>query len=224
MVGLLKLSIGGVGPYTFIYGGGQHVATVQVWIVIVAFILATGGVLSARRERGRLLRATAFFGLVAVFITAQLFITKRATGPHHIAMLSPLWLVMLAGLVAISLPAAGQSVATGFWQRAVAGCASLAILLVFVGALRVDMSYLKALHGPVQNANWDPGSYALAKYANNPRSDNTFAWIGALERCCSVLPRGKSKSPICGQHLCNVSLLRKPPGYKASLPIPILSL
>ncbi|MEI6863615.1 MAG: hypothetical protein WCK38_04355, partial [Candidatus Omnitrophota bacterium] len=42
------------------------------------------------------LQSILFFVTFVIIILAQIFITKKATGPHHAAMIAPLWLIPIS--------------------------------------------------------------------------------------------------------------------------------
>jgi len=153
---MLHGTIGGTGVYGFVIGNGRSMASVQLLVLSLTGIVALLVLVVTRKIPGewRLLGFILCFILITFL---QMFITRQATGPHHAAMLAPLWLIPIAVLL-------GQAFEPGnYLGRVLKSAATLSIVVLVVSSLLIDTAYLKGLRGPVNNQNWDAGSYDLVK-------------------------------------------------------------
>src|SRR5262249_14456757 len=160
-------TLGGVGPYLFIMGDPEPMPQYHLWALAGGLAVALLSCILAPRRRA-FGRGVAFVAVSSVVLVAQIFLTRRATGPHHPLLLSPAWLIIIAALAAVPFISDGtrnpwERPTWAFkWRRRLAiVCAMLAVLAVLTSSLRLNAYYLDHLHGATANINWDDGSYDL---------------------------------------------------------------
>ncbi len=164
--GLLTQTMGGVGPYGFIIGDAGRLGRLQTGSLAAAGMMALIAWLLCAQRR-RMLRPLLFVIAASAVLLAQIVLTRRATGPHHTALLSPLWLVALAGMAATPFTPTGDD-ENRMARLRVARILSLAAVgLVMLGSIAVNVAYLNRVDGPVANVRWDPGINRLVAFARN---------------------------------------------------------
>lgn len=154
---LLLGALSGVNVYATVTMNTDDVtlAKPHLWVLLGA--LAVALCVFIRCRQWQRLRSFVFLLLFSLFTLVALFVTKQATGPHHIATLAPLWLMLLAALLSPAFEA-GQHT----WLR---GLAALAVTVVMISALRIDQRNLAAFSNNPKHA-WDPGINELAPIAS----------------------------------------------------------
>jgi 4-amino-4-deoxy-L-arabinose transferase-like glycosyltransferase len=178
---LLRISMGGAGPYFFIFAREILSASAHVVALGMASLLAVCAAASGLRS-GSNLRSLIFLTLLGMFIFLQLFVTREATGSHHMMMLCPVQLALLAGLTSTAFQT----------QRRVSSIlAAVALLAVVITSLRVDLDYLKSPAQSVRNPNWDRGSYALAGFAQQHRQQRFICVDWGIGTVLLGLTQGK---------------------------------
>jgi 4-amino-4-deoxy-L-arabinose transferase-like glycosyltransferase len=178
---LLRISVGGAGPYFFIFAREIPSASIHVVVLGMASLLAVCAAASGLRS-GSNLRSLTFLAVFGTFIFLQLFITRQATGSHHIMMLCPVGLVLLAGLTWTAFRT----------QRRISSIlATVALLAVVTSSLRVDLDYLKSPEQSVRNPNWDRGSYALLGFAQQHRQQRFICVDWGIATVLVGLTQGK---------------------------------
>ena len=95
---MILASISGDGVYSFITGMQNAFGIYQLYIYSFMVFLSAGIVLFFRSKNEQA-RSFVFILLFILLVLFQLFFTKKATGPHHIATIVPFWLILIsAGL------------------------------------------------------------------------------------------------------------------------------
>jgi hypothetical protein len=130
-------------------------------------------------------RSLIFVGCFLFITLIQIFFTRQATGPHHAAVLAPLWLIPVA--VGLSRAFDYKSV-YGIYMK---GIAVLAIGMVFAHSLFIDVAYLKGFHAPVRNPNWDIASYELARWLKENDDHAVICVDWGLGTVIDALSNGK---------------------------------
>ena len=155
-VSLLKETIQGVGVYKFVIQGEHPSFSQHAYVLsVITFVGLCGLVIGVRS--GKLnVRSLMFFVLVIFFICVQLFLTKKATGPHHFATLAPLWLIFIA--VGLS---AGIAALQEKFQTLVLPLVVLLMTSLMVTSIRVDIAYLLGFNNPIISRHWDRAASVL---------------------------------------------------------------
>lgn len=150
---MLQVTFGGVGVYLVVIGQNQMIQGGVVQLAALGFMTMVGILVwAAKRKIAGGGKEFAFIMLFALLVLAQLFMTTRATGPHHMAVLAPLWLIPLAALLAPAFEGGA-----GLRERVLQVMVFAAIAGVLVSSLAINRAYLMAFDGPV-NPRWDPAS------------------------------------------------------------------
>lgn len=157
---LMLLVVSGSAMYERIYA--QPLPAAARHALVVASAVGVGVVLAfssgglRRHARGLLLLA-----LVQVLLLGQMVITRQATGPHHVMMLVPFALVMVAAVLSVPFDASAESRA----PAAKLG-AGLLICLVMASGGSVMRGYFRAMDTLAPIAMWDaPSQQSLASFA-----------------------------------------------------------
>lgn len=150
---LIRATFFGGGALDFVSGDGGRL---ERWLwpgyALVALVALTGWkTLAARRLYAWI---AVFTGLLAL----AFILTKSATGPHHSAVLSGVWQLLLAPL----LGSAWDKASGRFRKPAVA----LALALAGAGCVVATSVCIGAFSRPT-NANWDPACAQAALFARD---------------------------------------------------------
>jgi 4-amino-4-deoxy-L-arabinose transferase-like glycosyltransferase len=150
---LLLMTIAGTGVYGVVTNGDMAaLGTPHLYVLAGVGMLAA--VMAAIHRRHIDWRMVAFLLVFHLVTLAELFVTRQATGPHHLATLAPFWLL----LIAIPL---GQCFAPTNFRKPWAAMAGVAVALVSLSSLRVDAGNLQGF-AHLAKPLWDPATYALA--------------------------------------------------------------
>jgi hypothetical protein len=155
VVALLQLTISGVGVYSVVVGNELSIASRQLIVLVVATITGLIVLIPTRKAKVEW-RALGFIIIFSFLTLAQMFLTNKATGPHHAAMFAPLWLIPISVLLGQVFNPTLHRLLFLKWSVLVL------VLVVVISSLSIDLSYLKSFDGPIQ-PRWDAGSYNLAK-------------------------------------------------------------
>lgn len=150
---LARYTLSGTGVYAVATDALDQAAigAPQLRILMLALAAAVG--LGVRYYRAIDWKVTAFFATVIVVTLAEIFATRQATGPHHLATLAPLWLLLLA------IPL-GQPFADSQRNPLLMALAALVVVAVCASSLRVDARNLQGFAN-TPGARWDPATTAL---------------------------------------------------------------
>jgi len=152
---LARYTLAGTGVYAVTTTALDEatIATLHLRVLTVAMFIVAALALHYRRSINW--KPVLFFVIFMAVTLAEVFATRQATGPHHLATLAPLWLLMLA------IPL-GQSFADSTRRSALMATAVVIVTAVCLSSLRVD---LHNLHGFANNPGdrWDPASTVLAE-------------------------------------------------------------
>lgn len=155
VMGMLRVTIGGIGVYGVVVGNGDAMASTHLLVLGLAGIVALVVLVATRKVPGEW-RALSYI-VCFIFITLlQMFVTRQATGPHHSAMFAPLWLIPIAVLFGRAF---GSGNSSGWILK---GVSIVAVVSVVVSSLLVDAAYLKGFNGQVK-PQWDAGSNELVE-------------------------------------------------------------
>lgn len=164
--GLLTQTMGGVGPYKFIIGDPGRLDRLQLGSLAAAGISALlAWMLCSQRQR--LVRPMLFVVVASVALIVQILLTRRANGSHHTVLLSPLWLVALAGMAATPFIATGGDEKRIAPPRAARFLSFIAVGLAMLSSIALDLAYLRRVDGPVANLRWDSGINQLVTFARH---------------------------------------------------------
>jgi len=166
VAGLLTQTLGGVGPHEFIIGDSGGLGRFQLTSLAAAGVMAFSAWLLCAQRR-RLLRPMLFVMATSAVLIVQIMLTRRATGPHHTVLLSPLWLVALAGMAAVPFSPTGECETRIASPRAAKVLSIAAVALVMLSSIAVSLAYLRRVDGPVANPRWDPGINRLVAFARS---------------------------------------------------------
>jgi len=151
---MLRPTLGGTAIYTFIIGNSREIATLQLLVLGITMLAALSLLTFTLNVPGEWRKL--FFIFCFIFFTLlQMYFTRQATGPHHAAMIAPLWLIPIS--VGLSR-AFKQGKFTGWLLK---GIAVVATAGVFVSSIMIDTAYLKGFRSSIRNPRWDAGLYEL---------------------------------------------------------------
>ena len=150
---LARYTLSGTGVYAVTTTALDTVAIATPHLQILTLALLAAAGLAARYYRSIDWQMTAFFAIFIMVVLTGIFATRQATGPHHLATLAPLWLLLLA----ISL---GQPFADSRRQPLLMALSALVVVAVCVSSLRVDLRNLQGFAN-TPGARWDPATTAL---------------------------------------------------------------
>jgi len=162
---LLLATIQGDGVYRFVVRGHHQAFTEHFYLLLVASLVALGGLIGGVASGNLPRRSLAYLSLVMVFLGIQIFLTKRATGPHHFATFAPFWLIFIAvGLSGIAHTMHITNL-VNFTQRysvvLMRLLLGLIVCVVIASSLRLDLIYFEGFKKPQINAHWDLASSVL---------------------------------------------------------------
>lgn len=157
---LLGQTLRGSGVYDFVTGQPLPAFDVQGRVLVAASLVATGGLIAGLRRGFLPARRLLFLVLTMLFLGIQIFLTRKAAGPHHFATLAPLWLILLA----VGLAAAVRALQGQGWILA-AALGGLCVALVMASSLRLDLACLAAFRQERINPHWDPASSVVLSSA-----------------------------------------------------------
>ena len=114
------------------------------------------------------MRAILFFCLMFVLILGQIYISYRATGPHHVIMLYPFPHIIIAYTV-VSLISTGSTTKNRIYKYV--GYASMyATILLIISQLVVTAKYLQAFIDVGGKGWWSDAIYSLSSYTQQNAS------------------------------------------------------
>jgi len=155
VMGMLRVTFGGIGVYGVVVGNGDAMASTQLLVLGLAGIAALVVLVITRKVPGEW-RALSYIVCFILITLLQMFVTRQATGPHHSAMFAPLWLIPIAVLLGRAF---GPGSSSGWILK---GVSIAAIASVVVSSLLIDAAYLKGFSGQVK-PHWDAGSNDLVE-------------------------------------------------------------
>jgi len=160
------------GEDVFLVVSGRELAPAiaQKWIVL--FCLATS-FLFALKNINRDINKKYFYAVLLFFflITLEILITKQAVGPHHLAILSPFWLIIISiGLDSMSRDKLQIKIFNGTLF------ASIFILAIIISSLNIDRVYNTDLSSRIK-PQWNRVSERLATLANAFPRESKFIFI-----------------------------------------------
>lgn len=152
---LARYTLAGTGVYAVTTTALDEATIAAPHLKVLTLALLTAASLALHYRRSIDWKMVFFFVIFMAVTLAEIFATRQATGPHHLATLAPLWLLMLA------IPL-GQSFADSTRRPALMAMAAVIVVAVCLSSLRVD---LRNLQGFANNPGdrWDPASTALAE-------------------------------------------------------------
>jgi hypothetical protein len=163
---LLGMTIQGAGVYNFVIKGEHQAFNSHTYALLAASVVAMWGLLAGIRGGKLSSRPLIYLVLVILFLGIQVFLTKKATGPHHFATFAPFWLIFLA--VGLS----NAVYALQLRRRMLASAMGvLFVALVMATSLRVDMAYLEGFKYTKINTHWDPAASAVLTSALEAHKD-----------------------------------------------------
>jgi hypothetical protein len=157
VVNLMAKTIAGTGVYDFVVGGQPNAANHQLPIILLVMLISLFGLVYGITKNQVKIQPILFFVIFVIIILAQIFITKKATGPHHAAMIAPLWLIPISvGLGSLTNLKTPKNLNYGLV------IVILSVALLVVSSLRVAYDYHAGFKGKV-NPQWDVASTELVK-------------------------------------------------------------
>jgi hypothetical protein len=152
----LEMTIKGAGVYNFLFQNNHQEFNEHGYVLFVLSIVAMWGLIKGMHLGKLPKRPIAYLGLVMLLLSLQVFITKKATGPHHFAVFTPFWLIFLA--VGLS----STVYALQYYNKRFANTIGLLlVILVIASSLRLDILYLQSFKDKKINPLWDPASSTI---------------------------------------------------------------
>ncbi len=155
---LFAMTVTGTGVYDFVITGTNPARSFHLIALMVGVIASIFGIAVGLRSKSINPQALGFFALFVFLLAAQIFITRKATGPHHFATLAPLWLVFFS---------------IGIWSlidglrkiRLFLGFAAGAVLTSSLAAtsVMVDLGYHRGFNNKNINPVWSTSSIDLVR-------------------------------------------------------------
>ena len=146
-------SISGDGVYSFITGMQNAFGIYQLYIFSLIAFLSAGIVLFLRSKNDEV-RSFIFILIFILLVLFQLFFTKQATGPHHIATIAPFWLILISAGLSQFYNLENKKYAIHFFV--LASC-----FLLFISSLVVTLQDIRGIKSNPR-ARFDPASYNLS--------------------------------------------------------------
>lgn len=155
---LFAMTVSGTGVYDFVITGSNPARSHHAIALTAGAIASILGITVGLRSKLIRPQALGFLVLFVFLLAVQIFITRKATGPHHFATLAPLWLVFFS---------------IGIWSlieglrksRLFLGFAAGAVLTSSLAAtsVMVDSSYHSGFKNKNINPVWSVSSSELVR-------------------------------------------------------------
>lgn len=182
---LLRGTISGTSIYGWIIGDAGRMASVQLWILAVASVVSLS-ILTFTFKEFQHRQPLLFVVSLLVLTLVLLFLTRQATGPHHAAVLAPLWLVPIA--VGLSVVFEQKRPPRLFLK----GIVVAIVTCVFVSSLMINFTYLKGFRSSVSSTNWSHDSYELSGWLNEKKGHSIVCVDWGLGTVLYALSNGES--------------------------------
>lgn len=174
VINMLLLTVSGSGVYNVVIGEDDQITRLAGYQLFVLGVTAVSVLpLILIRRNFAIFRPILFITIFMIFLMLQILVTRQATGPHHMAILAPLWLMPMAALLGCAFSANYSS-----GGMAIKGLSIVAIMTIVFSSSWINVTYLKAFNGTVK-PSWDAGSNEL---------------VAVLEK---VLDKDSSRPIIC---------------------------
>lgn len=150
---LLSLTWAGGGALNFAIGDGARFLPWFSMAVLPCVVVALFGIPVLLRESRETLRPWTMIVLFTGFTALMFVVTKTATGPHHSAVLSGLWqLLLVPPLVALIGTTRGRRPALA------------AIAIASAGMLAITCATVRCMIRENPRPNWDPANWRIGEH------------------------------------------------------------
>jgi hypothetical protein len=166
---LFAMTVAGTGVYDFVITGSNPARSHHAIALTAGAIASIFGITVGLRSNLIRPQALGFLVLFAFLLAAQIFITRKATGPHHFATLAPLWLVFFS----IGIWSLIEGLKPFRWPLGFAAGAVLTSGLT-VTSIMVDLGYHRGFRNININPLWSVTSGDLVQRIG------TLAKVGAV--------------------------------------------
>lgn len=153
---LLGMTIRGAGVFAFVIQGDQQIFHLQSLALGVVAVVAVFGLVAKLRSGAWPMRRLVYLTLFMLILGVQIFLTKKATGPHHFATFAPFWLIFLAVGVAGAVDSIWSHSRSFAWMLG-----AVCVAMVMVTSFKLDLTYLASFRQAGINPFWEPTSSSL---------------------------------------------------------------